>query len=113
MSVILAYTVGIAGAAFGGRVLQLMWRARVARRSGVSVDKASAVLYGKYKGGFSPEITRTEAAQILNVQSGSDPKVIKKAHRTLMMLNHPDRGGSKYLATKVNEAKSFLLTGKS
>lgn len=36
---------------------------------------------------------------------------IQKAHRTIMIANHPDTGGSPLIAMKVNEAKE-VLTGK-
>lgn len=35
-------------------------------------------------------------------------KKLKDAHRKIMVINHPDRGGSPYIASKVNEAKDVL-----
>ena len=41
-------------------------------------------------------------------ETGLNQTKIKEAHRRIMLLNHPDRGGSPYLALKINEAKDVL-----
>lgn len=57
----------------------------------------------------SGTITRTEALRVLGLQEGASEDDIRAAHRKLIISNHPDKGGSDYLASKINEAKDVLL----
>lgn len=54
-------------------------------------------------------VTVREAYDILGLAPGATKAEVTQAHRSLMKQFHPDKGGSNYLASKVNEAKKILL----
>lgn len=54
-------------------------------------------------------MTPQEAYDILGLEPGADENAIKSAHHRLIANLHPDKGGTNYLAAKVNQARQVLL----
>jgi DnaJ-domain-containing protein 1 len=59
-------------------------------------------------GGFA-DLSKDEAYSVLGLEPGASEQDIIKAHKRLMQRLHPDRGGSDYLAAKINSAKDKLI----
>jgi len=57
----------------------------------------------------SSSMSRSEALSVLGLREGASKDQIRAAHRRLIQQTHPDKGGTNYLAAKINQAKDVLL----
>lgn len=80
-----------------------VWRGRA-----IKVDDALRTP-APQKAAMQPE----EAAAILGVAAGADAEAIRAAHKKLISQLHPDKGGTDYLAAKINDARDVLLQNQA
>ncbi|CAL7949821.1 unnamed protein product [Xylocopa violacea] len=113
VSVLIVAGLGIAAISFTGRYIlkrmpHLSQKMAEAYKSIPKIDSQTLANNKYYKGGFESKMTRREASLILDVSPTANKTKIKQQFKKIMSVNHPDRGGSPYIAAKINEAKDLL-----
>ena len=86
--------------AAGGVTAIEAWRAKAGSPETQETPKASPP---------AKRISEEEALSVLGLKAGAGPQEIRAAHRKLISQLHPDRGGTDYLAAKINEARDYLM----
>ncbi|KAK0180015.1 hypothetical protein PV327_005701 [Microctonus hyperodae] len=104
---------GIAAIGFGGKYIMrsmptLSKKMSEAFKTLPKLDSQSLANSKYYRGGFDPTMTKREASLILGLSPTANKAKIKEQYKKIISVNHPDRGGSPYIAAKVSEAKDLL-----
>ena len=83
---------------------------RTARKMNIKIPTFDPTKFQRLDG-FGADMTKSEALKILNLKpyQANNADAIREVHRKLLLANHPDRGGSTFVASKINEAKEILL----
>ncbi|XP_049449685.1 dnaJ homolog subfamily C member 15 [Epinephelus fuscoguttatus] len=105
---LIAVGLGVAAAGFAGRYAFQLWKPLGQVFSETVRKMPSSAFSSYYKGGFEQKMSKREASLILGISPASTKAKVREAHRRIMVLNHPDKGGSPYLAAKINEAKDLM-----
>ncbi|XP_072253725.1 dnaJ homolog subfamily C member 15 [Leuresthes tenuis] len=105
---LIAVGLGVAAAGFAGRYAFQLWKPLGQVFSETVKKMPTSAFSSYYKGGFEQKMSRREASLILGISPACTKSKVREAHRKIMVLNHPDKGGSPYLAAKINEAKDLL-----
>lgn len=77
----------------------IWWRRRKAQQNSGNNNQPNA----------QQSMSIDEACQILGVNKHASKEEIKAAYHRMMKQCHPDKGGSEYLASQLNQAKDILL----
>jgi len=77
-------------------------------RAGGGTDEWDASGDAAGRGG-NGSMSREEAYEVLGLEPDTDEEAIKAAYHRLIAGLHPDKGGSTYLAAKINRAREVLL----
>ncbi len=86
----------------------MMWLLRLWRvtRGSDNAGKAESAADGK--AGTQP-MTVAEARDVLGVDAAASREEIETAYRDLIVKNHPDHGGTDWIAAQLNHARDILL----
>ncbi len=106
---------GLAAALFAAKLMPLAFMTLFAAAAitGIELwrDRTIKLEEAAEKSARTPKVAMQpqEAASILGIDLNAPPDDIRAAHKKLISQLHPDKGGTDYLAAKINDARDVLM----